>query len=405
MEVKNDIVILGGGIVGLTIAYQIKKKNKNIKITILDKESGLGLHTSGRNSGVLHAGIYYEPNTLKAKVCIEGAQRLSNWCDEQSIKVFRCGKVITPQKECLDSQIDNLYKRGKSNGVELQIINEIEFKKLVPDGRTSSGRAIWSPNTAVVNPKEVITRLKKILVDSDVSFIFEAKVIDACLIKNQITLSDSSIISFGYLFNCTGLNADRVARQFNIGKDITLLPIKGIYWKLSPNAPFKFKTNLYPVPDLNVPFLGVHVTPNVNGEISLGPTAIPAWGRENYEGLKGIEIDMAAELIFHLSNQFINNKKGFRKYTYQQALLGIKPLFYRAAKQLIPKLKIEHLIPSNKVGIRPQLYDKYKCKLIDDFKIENKGDSTHILNAISPAFTSSFSLADLIIKRSNLNLN
>ena len=405
MTVTNDIVNLGGGIVGLTIAYQIKNKNKNLKVTILDKESALGLHTSGRNSGVLHAGIYYEPNSLKAKVCIEGAKRLSSWCDEQSIRVLRCGKVITPQKECLDSQIDKLYKRGKSNGVDLEIINETEFKKLVPDGRTSSGRALWSPNTSVVNPKEVIARLKKILTDLNVSFIFDNQIVDACLKRNQIYLSDSSIISFGYLFNCTGLNADRVANIFNIGKDLTLLPIKGIYWKLSPYAPFKFETNLYPVPDLNVPFLGVHVTPSIDGEISLGPTAIPAWGRENYKGLIGIEINMAAELIFHLSNQFINNKKGFRKYTYQQALLGIKPLFYKAAKELIPKLKIEHLIPSSKVGIRPQLYDKSKCVLIDDFKIENKRSTTHVLNAISPAFTSSFSLADLIIKSSNLKLN
>ena len=128
---KSDVVILGGGITGLTIAYQIKKKYKNIKIMIIDKESDFGFHTSGRNSGVLHAGIYYEPKSLKAKVCIEGAKRLSRWCDEHSINVLRCGKVITPQKESLDSQIDKLYKRGKDNGVDVHIINEKEFNKLV----------------------------------------------------------------------------------------------------------------------------------------------------------------------------------------------------------------------------------------------------------------------------------
>ncbi len=404
MITKSDIVILGGGITGLTIAYQIKKKYKNLKIIIIDKESDLGFHTSGRNSGVLHAGIYYEPKSLKAKVCIEGAKRLSKWCDEHSINILRCGKVITPQKEYLDSQIDELYNRGKNNGVDVQIINEQEFNKLVPHGRTSSGRALWSPNTSVVNPKLVIARLKKILIDLGVHLVFNTRVMEASLKKNEVILSDSTTLSFGYLFNCTGLNSDRVARKFNIGKDLTLLPIKGIYWKLSPQAPFKFETNLYPVPDLNVPFLGVHVTPSPNGQISLGPTAIPAWGRENYKGFQGIELDMSAELIFHLTNQFITNKKGFRKYTYQQALLGIKPLFFRAAKELIPKLKIEHLIASDKVGIRPQLYDKSKRILIDDFKIENTKKSTHILNAISPAFTSSFALADLIIARSNFKI-
>ena len=402
---NSDIVILGGGIVGLTIAHQIKKKNKNLSIIIIDKESDFGFHTSGRNSGVLHAGLFYEPNSLKAKVCIDGAKRLAKWCDEQSIDVLRCGKVITPQKECLDSQIDKLYKRGKENGVDVQIINEQEFNKLVPDGRTSSGRALWSPNTSVVNPKLVISRLKEILLDMGVIFIFNTQVTEASLKKNEINLSNSSKLSFGYLFNCSGLNSDRVGKIFNVGKDLTLLPFKGIYWKLSPKAPFKFETNLYPVPDLNVPFLGVHVTPSPEGQISLGPTAVPAWGRENYKGIKGIEIDMSAELIFHLTNQFIANKKGFRKYTYQQALLGIKPLFYRAAKELIPKLKIEHLEVSNKVGIRPQLYDKSKGLLIDDFKIENTKNSTHILNAISPAFTSSFALADLIINSSNLKIN
>ena len=398
---NSDVVIVGGGIVGLCIAYQIKKKCRNLKITLLDKEEKLGLHSSGRNSGVLHAGIYYKPNTLRAKVCIEGSKRLKEWCEEQSIDFLKCGKVITPQKQCFDDQIDLLYDRGKANGAEVSIINEAEFNKLVPDGRTASGRALWSPNTSVVNSLLVVNRLRKLLVELGVKFLFNCSISNVDLKNNKLLLSNNNNISFGYLFNTAGLSADKVSKLFGVGTNLTLLPIKGIYWRLSPEAPFKFSTNLYPVPDLNVPFLGVHVTPSPSGNVFLGPTAIPAWGRENYKGLEGFDLMMSGQTIYHLFRQFMSNNNGFRKYTYQQALLGIKPLFFRAARELIPALQIKHLLPSEKVGIRAQLYDTKKCSLIDDFYIENTNTTTHVLNAISPAFTSSFSLADLIIKSSN----
>ena len=208
------------------------------------------------------------------------------------------------------------------------------------------------------------------------------------------------IINYGYLYNTAGLNADKVASIFDVGKRLTLLPFKGIYWQLAPNSPFRFRTNLYPVPDLRVPFLGVHVTPSVDGSITLGPTAIPALGRENYNGLDGLQPLESIRFFGQLARQWIVNKNGFRKYSYDQALHGFKQFFLAAARKLIPKLQDTHLIPRKKVGIRAQLFDMVNHNLVQDFKLEHSQSSTHVLNAISPAFTASFKLADLIIYES-----
>ena len=156
----SDILIIGAGMVGLSTAHQILEKFPNLSITILEKELDVGSHSSGRNSGVLHAGLYYEPASLKAKVCVLGAKRLKEWCKEEKIQVMECGKVITPQKPELDKQLEILVERGRANGATVELIDEKQFKELVPDGHTSTGRAIWSPDTCVVKPMQVIQKLK-----------------------------------------------------------------------------------------------------------------------------------------------------------------------------------------------------------------------------------------------------
>ena len=400
MKIKTDIIIIGGGIVGLTIAYQLKLKFKDLKITILEKELHLGKHSSGRNSGIIHAGIYYKPNTLKAKLCVKGAKRLLNWCEEENIKVLKTGKVISPQDKELDNQLDLLLKRGISNGAEVYLIDEKEFKELVPDGKTSSGRAIWSPNTSVVNPKQILKSLENKLRELGVTFVFGEQIKSVDIASNNILTSRYNIF-YGFAFNTAGLYADKVSKLFGVRTDLILLPFKGSYWKLSNRAPFKFKTNLYPVPDLNQPFLGVHVTPSIDGNTYLGPTAIPAFGRENYNYLDNIEPILSFQFVKHLSIQILNNNNGFRRYAMEQGLQGIKTIFLKSAKKLIPNLTLNHLENSNKVGIRPQLYDLKKAKLIDDFCLKKSESSLHVLNAISPAFTASFELADFILSQTD----
>jgi len=405
-ESTSDIAILGGGMVGLALAHQVSERLPDLSITVIDKEPEIGRHSSGRNSGVLHAGIYYPPGTLKAQVCVQGARRLRAWCEAEGLPVLACGKVIAPQAAELDGQLELLLERGRANGAEVHLIDEHEFHQRVPDGRTASGRALWSPNTCVVKPKLVLHRLEQTLRERGVRFVLGAGVKGVNPEARQLSLAQpglaNSTFSYGHLFNATGLQADRVARAFGVGEHCTLLPF---YWQLHPHAPFHFTTNLYPVPDLNVPFLGVHVTPSPDGTVSLGPTAIPAWGRENYRGLDGIEPLMALEFLGDLASQWWRNAGGFRRYAREQALHGLKPLFLKAAQAIVPGLRSHHLIPSQKVGIRAQLYDRMSSMLIQDFRVEQGTASTHVLNAISPAFTASFALADLIIDQSPLSPN
>ena len=404
---STDIAILGGGMVGLALAYQVNERYPDLAITVIDKEPEIGRHSSGRNSGVLHAGIYYPPGTVKARVCVQGARRLRAWCEAEELPVLVCGKVIAPQAAELDDQLELLLERGSANGADVRLIDEHEFRQRVPDGRTATGRALWSPNTCVVKPKQVLKRLEQRLRQRGVRFVMGATVHGVNVERRQLTLAQTanrnSHIEYRHLFNATGLQADRVARAFGLGEHCTLLPFKGLYWQLHPLAPFHFTTNLYPVPDLNVPFLGVHVTPSPDGTVSLGPTAIPAWGRENYRGFDGVEPLMALEFLGDLASQYWRNAGGFRRYAREQALHGLKPLFLKAAQALVPGLRSAHLIPSKKVGIRAQLYDKKSGSLVQDFLLEHGPASTHVLNAISPAFTASFALADLILDQSSLS--
>ena len=407
-ESTTDIVILGGGMVGMALAHQLGERFPELSITVIDKEPEIGRHSSGRNSGVLHAGIYYPPGTLKAQVCVQGARRLRVWCEAEGLPVLSCGKVIAPQVVELDGQLELLLERGRANGAKVRLIDEHEFRQRVPDGRTATGRALWSPDTCVVKPKLVLQRLEQRLRERGVRFALGASVVGVSPSNRQITItqaSGTSHLSYGHLFNATGLQADRVARAFGVGEHCTLLPFKGLYWQLDARAPFSFSTNLYPVPDLNVPFLGVHVTPSPDGTVSLGPTAIPAWGRENYRGLEGIEPLMSMQFLGDLASQWLRNAGGFRRYAREQALHGLKPLFLKAAQALVPGLRSEHLTPSEKVGIRAQLYDRRSGSLVQDFCLEQASASTHVLNAISPAFTASFALADLILDQSPLASN
>lgn len=210
------------------------------------------------------------------------------------------------------------------------------------------------------------------------------------------------MISYSHLFNCAGLQANRVAHLFGIGHEYSLLPFKGLYWQLKASCPIQPRTNLYPVPDLSVPFLGVHFTPSAepNPLISIGPTTTPAWGRKNYSWLQGLEPGMALDNLSLLTRQYLSNRGSFRRYVHEQTFLALPPLLLKAAQQLIPSLQANHLEPSQKVGIRSQLFNLITQHLEDDFICLPGTSSTHVLNAISPAFTASFALADLILERS-----
>ncbi len=398
MNYSCDFLIAGGGAVGLTIAHQLLERKFSNKIIILDKEAELGLHSSGRNSGVIHAGIYYEPNSLKAKVCVSGAKRLKEWSIENGIKIKNCGKLIIPQKFDLDPQLDTLYARGKKNGAVLDFIGPKDIEKLVPEANITTGRALWSPNTSVINPKKVINRLQSNLKSKGIKIINSVNDFKLNKKNNELRLPNGSKIKYGYFINSAGLQADKVAHKFNVGLDYRVIPFKGIYWQLSKNCHFDINLNLYPVPDLNVPFLGVHFTPSANDDsVFIGPTAIPSLGRENYRLLDNIELPNTFIDWTFLAKQYLLNIDGFRKYVREQAFLGIPAFFLKSAQDLIPRLNYSHIERSSKVGIRAQLFNMKTNKIVKDFLCLEGEKSLHIISAISPAFTASFSFADLII--------
>ena len=402
-----EALILGGGMVGLSIAHQLIERGITRSITILDKEPELGLHSSGRNSGVLHAGLYYKPGSLKAQVCVEGARRLRSWVEERGLPLNPCGKVIVPPRAELDAQLDVLAERGRANGAEVELWDANQLREMVPEARTASGRALWSPNTAVVKPISVVGHLRQDLADRGVRMLHGQHHVKARAVQQQLEMSDGTKLNYGHLFNCTGLQADRVAMTFGVGNQYTLLPFKGLYWQLKASCPFQPRTNIYPVPDLSVPFLGVHFTPSADTTpvVSIGPTATPAFGRENYRGWEAIEPGMAARNVGLLAREYFANRGGFRRYVHEQAFLALRPFLIRAAQELIPTLKPEHIELSQKVGIRSQLFNRKTERLEDDFLCLPGPSSTHVLNAISPAFTASFALADLIIDQSLPTLN
>ncbi|QNJ30597.1 FAD/NAD-binding oxidoreductase [Synechococcus sp. PROS-9-1] len=383
----------------MCIAHQLLERQIAKSIVVLDKESELGLHSSGRNSGVLHAGLYYKPGSIKAKVCVDGARRLRAWIVERNIYLNTCGKVIVPPRQELDGQLDLLAERGKANGATVEFWDEQQLRELIPEACTSSGRALWSPNTAVVKPIKVVKRLREELQEHGVLFLIGKSEWSAEPKHRLIRLAKDEQVSYGHLINCAGLQSDRIAHQFGVGREYTLLPFKGLYWQLKPECPIQPRSNLYPVPDLNVPFLGVHFTPSAdpNPLISIGPTATPAWGRENYRGIDALEPAMAASNLAVLARQYFANSGGFRRYVHEQAFLAFPPLLLRAAQQLIPAVRAEHIELSQKVGIRSQLFNRNTQRLEDDFLCLPGPASTHVMNAISPAFTASFALSDLIL--------
>ena len=290
------------------------------------------------------------PVHSKARVCIEGARRLRNWVEERDLPLNPCGKVIVPPRAELDGQLDILADRGKANGAKVEFWDADQLKELIPEARTASGRALWSPNTAVVKPIRVVHRLRQELAERGVNFHHVHQGFKPRPEQKQLTIKNGSNLSYGHVFNCTGLQADRVAMAFGVGDQYTLLPFKGIYWQLKTSSPCQPRTNLYPVPDLNVPFLGVHFTPSADAipVVSIGPTATPAFGREHYRGLEGIEPGMAATNLKIITSQYLANRGGFRRYVHEQAFLALPPLLIRAAQELIPSLKPEHIELSQK---------------------------------------------------------
>lgn len=389
---KANFLICGAGIVGLTIARKLLQSGHE-NIVILEKENGIGKHASGRNSGVLHAGIYYTPDSLKAKLCFQGNMLMQEYCKERSLPLANNRKVVVAKNEKELETLKELYDRGIKNGAQVELIDEKQLEEIEPNAKTFK-MALYSYHTAVIDPKAVLNSLHDDLVSSGKVQFFTNMEFTGVQ-GSGIAVTNKGNIEFDTFINAAGTFSDRVAHIFGVGTNYKLIPFKGIYRKLVKEKSSMVNGSIYPVPNIRNPFLGIHLTKNVNGEVYIGPTAIPAFGRENYGIIKGLDKEVL-EILFRDISLFISNSE-FRKVATTEPRKYIFKNFFEDVSNLIKNISPDDIENSNKVGIRPQLVDWKSKELVMDFVVIKEGSSIHILNAISPAFTSSMAFAELIV--------
>ena len=382
VEQQTDVLIVGAGIVGLSIGIALLQAEKGLKVLIVDKEPAAGEHASGRNSGVLHAGFYYSPDSLKAKFCREGNLELRKLCRESSIPIQECGKVVVSRNSEEDERLDLLYSRGLSNGVELELREKSELSKFEPLAVTHQ-RFLWSPNTAISDPRAVTRAMVNKFegLGGELSYGQRIK-----LQRAQDGVSAKNIRA-KYVINAAGAQSDRLAKELGLAKRYAMVPFMGVYRAVSSDY-LPLKRLVYPVPHPINPFLGVHFTLTLDGKVKIGPTAIPILGREQYSLFEGWSLSDIGQAI-----------------TATRALIqGESHKFGEILKSELPKLRESSLVRESALlvpeaisirkwqkkppGIRSQLVDIKTGKLEQDFIVENFQNSTHILNAVSPGWTS-----------------
>jgi len=373
------VLVVGAGIVGMSMAYEWIKKNPNDEIIIIDKEAHEAFHASGKNSGILHAGFYYTTDSLKAKLTARGNKLMKEFCYKHNIKVNETGKLVVAKNEDEVEVLFELERRSKANNAGAYIISEDEARKIDSNAKTHK-YALYSPNTASVNPREVCSVLKKELEKRGVKFIFNMPF-------------EKYNKSYDFLINAAGLYADKIAHKFGVGLEYTMLPFKGLYRKYLGED--KIKTQIYPVPNIKNPFLGVHFTIMADNTIKIGPTAIPAFWRENYSGFSRFNFKEFLEILSLEAKLFFTNAFGFRDLALYEMRYYIPKNLINEAKKLVYNLRGE--FKPMPPGIRAQLLNTKTLELVMDFLVEKKKNQIHILNAVSPAFTASFAFSEYVL--------
>lgn len=389
-----DFVIIGAGVMGVTMSLELKKRYPDASILILEKEHEAGYHASGRNSGVLHAGFYYTADSLKAQFCRDGNRAMTQYCEEKKLKLNRNGKLVITKNESELAGLKTLYDRGKHNGVRLEWIDEKTTREIEPRVRTV-GNAIFSPDTASVDPREVMHSLVNDAKSKGVEFLFQEHFLSYHSNK-KIVNTNQRKINTGYVINAAGLYADKIAKQFGFSKHYEIVPFKGLYL-YSDEPKGALKTHIYPVPDLNYPFLGVHFTITVDGKIKIGPTAIPAFWREQYHGVNRFSFSELLSIVKRESILYIKNKFHFRKVAVHELKKYRRAFLANEASYMLDDMNVNHFKQWGKPGIRAQLIDRRNNLLMSDFCYEGDENSFHILNAVSPAFTCSLPFSSFLV--------
>jgi (S)-2-hydroxyglutarate dehydrogenase len=388
VSAQYDVAIIGGGIVALAIASAVSEQAPRARLVILEKEPRLALHQTGNNSGVIHSGIYYRPGSYKARLCVEGARLMQQFCAAQGIRVDRCGKVIVATTDAELPRLQTLYERGTANGVPgLAVIDAARLRELEP--HAAALRAIHSPTTAIVDFKQVAAALATELKTRGVAIETGAKVVAITRHPEGFELGTSRLaVRARNIVNCAGLHCDVIASMAGATPGLKIVPFRGEYYFLKPERRHLVNGLIYPVPDPDFPFLGVHFTRTVHGDVEAGPNAVLAFAREGYR----FGTINAGELLGTLTYRgfWAMARRYWRTGVYEVYRSLSKAAFVRALQRLVPELKPED-VRRGGAGVRAQAVDPNGA-LVDDFRIVESPGAIHVLNTPSPAATASLAI-------------
>lgn len=394
-ETKFDVIVIGAGLVGLSTAYQLKLTNPDLKVLIIEKESGVAKHQSGHNSGVIHSGIYYKPGSLKAQNCIEGYRSIIGFAQQYDVPYDICGKIIVATHKKELPGLDNIYKRGIENGLKgLRKLSAEESKEIEP--HCAALASIFVPQTGIIDYPKMAEKLLELFLDAGGEVAFGQQVVAIKKDRDELIIeTDIQTYKSNKLVSCGGLFSDRVASLTEDDNDLKIIPFRGEYFKLKPEKEYLVKHLIYPVPNPEFPFLGVHFTRMIGGGIEAGPNAVLAFKREGYKFTDFSFKDMGETLSW----------PGFWRIIAKYGQTGIgeiyrslsKAAFTRSLQTLVPEIVENDLIEGG-AGVRAQACDK-KGNLIDDFNILENGNIIHVRNAPSPAATSCLSIGKLISEK------
>jgi len=378
----SDFLVIGGGVIGISVARELKRRYSDCVVTLIEKEPSFAQHASGRNSGVLHAGFYYTADSLKARFTRDGNAELTQYCETHSIPLNRCGKLVVAQSESDHALLDELLRRGRANGVTLQDIDERTAREIEPRAITC-GRAIFSPATSSVDPVVVVRSMEAEARKEGVVIHYSAGYLGR---TNDGVRTTAGTYRAGYVVNAAGLYADQVARGFGFSEHYRILPFKGLYL-YSEEPPGSIRTNIYPVPDLRNPFLGVHFTVTADGHVKIGPTAIPAFWREQYRGWDNFRAAECADIVQRQMGLLVSSGFGFVRLAWEELRKYSRARMVVLAAALARGVQRKDYKQWGRPGIRAQLLNIKSRKLEMDFVFEGDQRSFHILNAVSPGFT------------------
>ena len=398
-ETTYDIAIVGGGIVGLATAYQIQKEFPKLNIIVMEKEGELAFHQTGRNSGVIHSGLYYKPGTFRAKNCVKGRKQLIQFAKENNIKHNICGKIVlaVTKKEAI--RLENLKLNGEQNGLEdLQILTPQEFKKIEPEAEGAAALSV--PQSGIIDYKEVCNKFAELIkqMNPKSKIALNCEVLE---IEDGLLFSTKGKLKVEHTIFCGGLFSDRLAKKDKVKLDMQIVGFRGDYFQLSNQAKCKVNNLIYPVPNPEFPFLGVHFTRMMNGEIECGPNAVFTFKREGYKKTDFSWKDSFQVLSFLGTWRLFINHWKFGLNEYRRAFS--KALFLKELQKMIPTLKMEDII-EGRSGVRAMALG-IDGEVIDDFRIVQNKNNLHVLNAPSPAATACLAIGDQIMEKSRIYFN